>query len=164
MRTLFIILTLTVFLLGCSSGAVTKQDIEMAAKELDFGDQKSSTLTNKAWEALEDRNFAEALAYTQRTEKLYGDEAKRMNSGLTDFPMMEQAFDYWALNDVGTSKYIAAQAYVEMDMYAEAADAYQTLHDDYRYSQCWDPKGWFWKPSWGAANKAKDLRLKSKRN
>ena len=33
--------------------------------------------------------------------------------------------------------------------------AYQKLVDQYYYAQCWDPKGWFWKPA-EAAQQALD--------
>jgi len=79
-----------------------------------------------------------------------------MNAELTDFEPVETAAKKWALNDVGTSLWMMANAYADLKMYPEAVKAYRTLANDYTYSQCWDPKGWYWHPAEGASHKAKE--------
>ena len=123
----------------------------------DFGDFSSETLTVKAWKALAARDYPKLFAYTQKCVELYGEEGKKMNAELTDFEPPETAAKKWALNDVGTSLFIMAKAYEELKMYPDAVKAYRTLANDYRYAQCWDPKGWYWHPAAGADLKAKEL-------
>ena len=121
MKKLVMILAAVAWIIGCTPAKVTDTAINAAAETLDFGDQSSSTLTTKAWEALDDRDYPALFAYTNKVIELYGEEGKKMNAGLTDFAPMDKAFDYWALNDVGTSLFIQAEAYVAMKMYPEAA-------------------------------------------
>ncbi len=137
---------------------VTEETITATAAQLDFGDYTSSTLTTKAWEALDEKNYPAVLAYTRECVRRYGEEGRKMNAGMSGFAPEKLAADKWALNDVGTSLYIMGSAYAELEMYAEAADAYQQLATDFRWSQCWDPKGWFWHPAEGAAEKAEKYR------
>ena len=59
----------------------------------------------------------------------------------------DNIFQYWALNDVGTALFILGEAYRNAGQYEEAAQAYKKLINEYFYAQCWDPKGWFWKPA-----------------
>jgi tetratricopeptide (TPR) repeat protein len=144
---------------ACSSSTqVTDASIEAAAAKLDFGDFKSSTLTTKAWKALDDEDYVAAIAYTRVVIERYGEEGRRMNASLSGFASSSEAHDYWALNDVGTSLFIAGRAYAELKMYEEAAQAFETLASEYRYCQCWDPKGWFWRPADNAAEEAKRYR------
>ena len=84
-----------------------------------------------------------------------------MNAEMTEFATSDKAAEKWALNDVGTSLFIMGTAYAELKMYGEAAQSFETLADDYGYAQCWDPKGWFWRPSEGARDKAQRYRAMS---
>jgi tetratricopeptide (TPR) repeat protein len=137
-------------------GSVT---VELFAQEYDFGDLRSVTLTNKAWKALEENNIEAVLAYTNKCISLYGDEAKKMQASLDDYVTgsNQDIFNMWALNDVGTCVYIQAEAYRKADMLEEAKDAYKKLIEEYTYAQCWDPKGWFWKPAEAAKEKLEML-------
>jgi len=158
MRTAILILTVSVFAVSCATVEVTDENIQATADTLDFGDSTSATLMAKAWKASEKKNYPELFAYTQRCVRLYGEEGKRMNAALTDFEPANTAAEQWALNDVGTCLYIMANAYVELEMYQEAAAAYRSLATDYKYSQCWDPKGWFWRPAATAELNAKKYK------
>lgn len=121
----------------------------IAKAEYNFGDNRSVTLTTKAWEALEKGDVEAVLAYTNRCIELYGEEAKKMQASLTEFPKgnNQEIFNYWALNDVGTCLYIQGEAYRKANMNEEAKEAYKTLEDNYGFAQCWDNQGWFWKPA-----------------
>lgn len=83
-----------------------------------------------------------------------------MNAELTTFAPIERVNRYWALNDAGTCTYIMATVYERRRMYPEAAQAFRSLAQDYRFAQCWDPKGWYWHPADGAAAKAKKYASK----
>lgn len=121
----------------------------------DYGDFRSVTLVGKAWGALGENDIEAVLAYTNKVIELYAGEAKKMQANLTDYPQGKEAevHAYWALNDVATAYFIQGEAYRKADMKEEAKGAFQTIVDDYLYGQCWDPKGWFWKPADAAKEK-----------
>lgn len=128
-----------------------------SGSNLDFGDYSSSFLTTKAWNALEANKADEVTAYVGKVVDLYASKARDMQNSLTEYPWesKDKIFEYWALNDVGTALYIQGEALRRTGKSAEAKQAYQKLVDQYYYAQCWDPKGWFWKPA-EAAQQALD--------
>ena len=138
-----------------------KEKIEMikSGSNLDFGDYTSSFMTTQAWKALIDEDFDSVLAYTNKVIEMYSDQAQKMQSSLTEYPWesKDKIFSYWALNDVGTSLYIQGEAYKRQGKSAEAQKAYSELVNDYYFAQCWDPKGWFWKPAEAAQQELDDL-------
>jgi len=158
MKNFFLILTIAAFIAGCATPEVTDAGIQAASERLDFGDSTSATLVSKAWKASSDKDYPELFAYTQRCVELYGEKGKKMNSALTYFEPSATAGQLWALNDVGTCLYIMANAYVELEMYQDAAATYRTLATDFKFSQCWDPQGWFWKPAETAEFNARKYR------
>lgn len=115
----------------------------------DFGDYTSATLMAKAWEALEQEDIKKVLGYTDECIKLYADRAREMQAELSDYPKGEdeEIFAYWALNDVATAHFIRARAYLTAGKDEDARREFQTILDEFSYGQCWDPKGWFWKPA-----------------
>jgi len=121
----------------------------------DFGDYRSVTLTTKAWEALAKGDIEAVLAFTNKCIELYGEQAKKMQASLKDYVTgsNQDVFNYWALNDVATSLFIQGESYRKAKMTDEAKEVYQKLIDDYAFGQCWDPKGWFWKPAEAAKEK-----------
>jgi len=128
-----------------------------SGSNLDFGDYTSSFITTQAWKALLESDYVAVKVYTNKVIEMYSDQAKQMQGKLTEYPWesKEKIFSHWALNDVGTSFFIQGEAFKKNGKNEEAKIAYQTLVDDYYYSQCWDPKGWFWKPA-EAAQQALD--------
>ena len=128
-----------------------------SGSNLDFGDYSSSFLTTKAWNALAANKSDEVSAYVNKVIELYSPKARDMQNSLTEYPWesKDKIFEFWALNDVGTSLYIQGEAMRKAGKSAEAKQAYQKLVDQYYYAQCWDPKGWFWKPA-EAAQQALD--------
>ncbi|MBL8014201.1 MAG: tetratricopeptide repeat protein, partial [Candidatus Omnitrophica bacterium] len=101
------------------------------------------------------KDLDQVLAYVNKTIELYAKKAKEMQGSLTEYPWesKDKIFSYWALNDVGTAYFILGEAYRNADNKEEALKAYKTLIDEYSYSQCWDPQGWFWKPAEAAQEK-----------
>jgi len=114
-----------------------------------FGDYRSVTLVAKAWESLEKGDLDGVLAYTNKCVELYAEQARGMQNNLVDFPKGsdDEIFSYWALNDVATSYFIQGDAYRKEGLLEKAKESYQTVIDNYNYGQCWDLRGWFWKPA-----------------
>lgn len=149
-----------------------KEKIAMieSGSNLDFGDYKSSTLTTKAWQALNANDANAVIAYTDKVLELYEEKAKEMQAGMTEYAWEspEAIFSKWALNDVGTALYIKGEVLKSKGDYKEAKQAYKKLVDNYFYAQCWDPgpnnenfdpaKGWFWKPAEAAQEKLDELQ------
>lgn len=125
------------------------------AGAFNFGDYRSVTLTTKAWEALNQNDIEGVLAYTNKCLELYAGQAQKMQASLTDYASgtNDEIFAYWALNDVSTCLFIQAEAYRKAGMTDEAKAAYKKLIDEYSFGQCWDAKGWFWKPAEAAKEK-----------
>jgi hypothetical protein len=142
-----------------AEAAKDKLSMINSGSNLDFGDYTSSFLTTQAWKALLADDLKAVEAYTNKVSELYAEKAKNMQKDLTEYPWesKEKIFSYWALNDVGTSYYIQGEAYKKAGKAKEAKTAYQKLVDDYSYAQCWDPKGWFWKPAEAAVQAIDDL-------
>lgn len=142
-----------------SETAVEKIAMIESGSMLDFGDYTSVTLTTKAWQALAADDIEAVEAYTSKCLELYESEAKRMQESLAEYAWesKEEIFKYWALNDVGTSLFIQGEIFRKAGRPEDAKVAYKRLIDEYYYSQCWDPKGWFWKPSEAAQQKLDEL-------
>jgi len=140
-----------------ASAAKEKLAMIESGSNIDYGDYTSSYLTTQAWKALEADDTASVLAYTSKVFELYEDKAVQMQESLTEYvwESKEKIFSYWALNDVGTSLFIRGESFKKGGQSADAKLAYEKLVDAYYYSQCWDPKGWFWKPA-EAAQQALD--------
>jgi len=114
----------------------------------DFGDYTSSTLVIKAWEALEKEDLDLVLGYTNKCISLYEDRARKMQSELSDYPQGDddERFSYWALNDVATAHFIKGRALMIEGRNKEAAREFEIIRDNLSYGQCWDPRGWWWRP------------------
>ncbi len=122
---------------------------------VDFGDYRSTTLANRAWDALEKNDTKLALAYTNKCIALYSATALKMQSTLKDYATgaNEEIFKYWALNDVATCLYIQGESYRKAGMKDESKAAFNRVLTDFSFGQAWDPKGWFWKPASAAKDK-----------
>ena len=133
-----------------------------ATPKLDFGDSGSATITTKAWAAHAAKNTAEVKGYVARVRELYEAEAIKQQASLTaPVPTddKEKVFSYWALNDVGTSLFILGQTLEQSGDKAGALAAYKVLVDKLSYAQCWDAKGWFWRPAEAARGRVKALEF-----
>lgn len=132
----------------------------LAQEDYDFEDDRSVALTEKAWEALDKKDLNGVLAYTNECIDLYGEEARTMQEGLDAYPKggEKEVFKYWALNDVATCYFIQGEAYRKARMRDKANEAYTMLIEKYKYGQCWDPDGWFWKPAQAAKKKLKSRK------
>ena len=129
------------------------------APALDFGDNTSETLTTKAWNALEAKNYSALLVYTNRCIDTYKTQAIQMQASLKAPAPKDSAATYWALNDVGTCYFIQGQALDKQGDKKGATAAYKTLVDSLSFAQCWDPKGWFWAPADAARKRLTELQF-----
>ena len=126
-----------------------------------FGDHSSSTITTKAWGALDEKNFDNAVAYAKKCVEMYEKQAVEMQKGLTS-PMAgerDAVSKMGALNDVGTCLFIMGQALEKQDKGQDALATYMQIFEKVPFAQCWDPKGWFWKPADAAKGRIKALIL-----
>lgn len=130
-----------------------------AAADAGANDSKSSTLTTNAWKALEAKDYDAAIATTNKCITLYKEQAVKMQAGLQAPAPKDTAAQLWALNDVGTCYFIQGKALDEKGDKKGATDAYKFLVDNLSFAQCWDPKGWFWKPGDAARKRLAELQF-----
>ncbi|MEA3369647.1 MAG: tetratricopeptide repeat protein, partial [Candidatus Ratteibacteria bacterium] len=118
----------------------------------------SETLTGKAWQALMAGNPAQVEINAAKCICGYVREARAMQDRLKNFAPPGREFDYWALNDVGTSYFVLAEAYNQSGNYESAKACYQTVIDRYPHSQCYDPSyDSFWKPAEAAGERIEEI-------
>ena len=127
---------------------------------VDFGNHSSETITGKAWGAYDAKNYGLVLTYANKCIELYQKKAVEMQKALTaPLTEKEEIFKQWALNDVATCYFLKGQALEAKGKKTEAAAAYKFLADNLSFGQCWDTKGWFWKPADAAREKVKALEF-----
>lgn len=150
-------------LAACFLAAVLPASAQDAAvPKLDFGDHRSSTLTGKAWAAHAAKNPATVKAYVAKVRELYEAKALEQQASLTaPVPTddKDKVFSYWALNDVGTALFVLGQSLEQSGDKAGALDAYKALVEKFSFAQCWDSKGWFWRPAEAARARVKALEF-----
>lgn len=129
------------------------------APALDFGDYSSATLTSKAWAALDSKNYAAVTGYTNKCIESFKAKALEMQASLKEPAPKDSANQYWALNDVGTCYFIQGKALDDQGDKKGAIAAYKALVDTLSFAQCWDPKGWFWKPADAARKRLAELQF-----
>ena len=129
------------------------------ASAYEFGDFKSSTLVGKAWGALAQNDLNGVLAYTNKCIDMYAAEAVKMQASLKGYVSgsNDEVFKLWALNDVATSYFIQGEAYLKAGKKEESKLAYTKVINDFKFGQCWDAQGWFWKPAEAAEKKLAGL-------
>ena len=131
-----------------------------AAPALDFGNFSSEVITGKAWDAFNAKNLPTAKAYAQKCVDMYKDKAVEMQKALSaPATEKEEIFKSWALNDVGVCYFILGQALEAEGKGKDAIAPYKFLADNLSYAQCWDVKGWFWKPADAARERVKALEF-----
>ena len=137
-----------------SPSSVVNASVNQAtSSNYDFGNGTSETLVKKAWEALNSGDQAAVAVYTKKCIDLYQDKALEQAASVSTFASKEQAFSYWAMNDVGTAYFILGQSLLAQGKVREAQDAFNAIIQRVPYAQTWDPKGWFWKVADAANDK-----------
>ncbi|MBC8001726.1 MAG: beta-glucanase precursor [Opitutaceae bacterium] len=131
-----------------------------APPALDFGNFSSEAITGKAWEAYNAKNYVNAKAYAQKCMDMFKDQAVAMQKALTaPATVKEEVFRSWALNDVGACYYILGQSLEAEGKGKEAIVPFKFLVENLSFAQCWDAKGWFWKPADAASERVKALEF-----
>jgi hypothetical protein len=159
----FAAMAVSVFAEKPEEKAAEKPVAKAEDEKLDFGDGSSSTLTTKAWQALEAKKFADALAFTAKCREKWEEKALEMQKSLTAaVPAEEQekVRALYALNDVGTCYFIRGRALEALGKKKEAIEAYQFLVKKLAFAQCWNPEGFFWKPADAATERLEELAEK----
>lgn len=105
----------------------------------------SSLMMIQAWRAYEKKDYERVFVAVEACVRLFAARAAKQQALLDDFPERGQAPNYAALNDVATCLFIKGKSLREMRCPAEAKEVFREVIRNYRYAQCWDPKGWFWK-------------------
>ncbi|MBF0490038.1 MAG: tetratricopeptide repeat protein [Candidatus Omnitrophica bacterium] len=139
----------------CVPAFAATHDLSKSARSFDFSNDSSNGLVQKAWASLASSDLEATEAYVHKTDQYYASKAKEMQSRLQDYASgsKENIFKYWALNDVGTAWFILGEAYRMSGNKEEAIRSFNKVISDFSYSQCWDIKGWFWKPAQAAKEK-----------
>ena len=121
-------------------------------RSFDFNNESSNVLVQKAWASLAAKDLGAVEAYVAKIDQIYAGKAAVMQMGLQDYASgsNDQIFKYWALNDVSTAWFILGKAYRAAGKKDEAIKAYSKVINEFSYGQCWDVKGWFWKPAQAA--------------
>jgi tetratricopeptide (TPR) repeat protein len=142
-----------------ADGAADKLSMIEKNLDMDFGNMSSSTIVGKMWEALNSNSLDLVIAYNAKLVKLYGETAKKMQAGMTEYAWEspDKIHSFWALNDVGTGTFILGEAYRIAGKNTEAIAAFKQVVSDYLYAQCWDTNGWFWKPAEASQQKIVEL-------
>ena len=131
------------------------------AGEYDFGDFSSETLATKSWQALDAKDYAAVEAYAKKCLSLYEQKALEQQASLMAFAPKEKAFNYWALNDVGTCYFILGESLMAQQRYKDAKAAFERVVNDFGFTQCWDPQGWFWKVATASVGRLNKIRAEA---
>lgn len=104
----------------------------------------SEELVRKAWEASSKNDLEKVHEIVGQCVAAYGDTARQQQSMLNAFPARGEEKNYQKLNDVGTILFIHAEALMNNGKTEEALRAFQSIVDNYKWAQAWDPRGWYW--------------------
>ena len=128
-------------------GKTSAQTLEgsIAKKEIVSEPISSKDLVAKAWEASGKNDLGKVTEITAKCEQLLGEEAKKQEASLSNFPARGKEQDYQTLNDVGTCLFIRAEALMNNGKFEEAQALFQRIIVEFKWAQAWDPsRGSFW--------------------
>ena len=109
--------------------------------------QQAYQVTGKAWKALGQKNWQEVIKQADYADSRWGDRARQLNRELDGYPEGESARNFGVLNELATITLLKAQALEKNWEPEAAARVYEQVITDFKYGQCWDKKGWWWKPA-----------------
>jgi len=104
----------------------------------------SKELVKLSWEASGNNNLDKVLEYTNKCITIYKTEADKLEARLSEFPPRGHEVEYQILNDVATCMFIQAEALMNNGKTEEAKKAFKEIITNYKFSQAWDARGWFW--------------------
>ena len=106
--------------------------------------EPSTEFVRQAWEASGHGDLAKLQELADQMMGIYGQQAKEQQSSLSGFPARGKEGDYQALNDVATVLFVKGEALMNFGKPDEAKVVFHQIIDEYKWSQAWDPRGWFW--------------------
>ncbi|MDP3143212.1 MAG: glycoside hydrolase family 2 TIM barrel-domain containing protein [Candidatus Omnitrophota bacterium] len=104
----------------------------------------SKELVKLSWEASGTNDFEKAIEYTDRCVELYWAQAKEQGATLSAFSLRGHEDEYGVFNDVATCIFIKGEIYMKQGKAEEAKRTFNTIIQDYKFAQAWDPRGWLW--------------------
>lgn len=119
--------------------------------------EEAYQITAKAWTAMGEKNWAQAVELADKAIAIWGPQAKAANDELKEYPSEDEVEKYANLNEIGTLLWIKGEALRQKGDEKEALAAYRLLLTKYKFAQCWDPNGWWWKPATAAQEKIEEL-------
>lgn len=146
-----LLLCASLLLTGCAVNAEPGRSVQAAP--VAKGETTSAALVAEAWRALEAGDGAAVEATVALCRERYAAEAARQQRSLKLPVPAEQRdalFALSALNDFGVCLFILGQSCERQGRQAEAIAAFRELIESYPFAQCWDAKGWFWRPAQAA--------------
>ena len=114
------------------------------AQEQDKTKISSKELVRLAWETSSKQDLERLNQLVDQCVESYGEEAKKLEQLLTDFPPRGDEEIYNTLNDVATCLFIRAEALMNTGRTEEAVAEFQHIIGTYKWAQAWDPRGWYW--------------------
>ncbi len=104
----------------------------------------SKDLVRMSWEASGKSEVEKTLELTNQCIKAFHEQARAQGAALSAFPVRGKENDYQQLNNVATCLFIQAEVLMNNGKADEAKVIFQKIIDEYKWSQAWDPRGWFW--------------------
>ena len=116
-----------------------KEDPSSSAVEL-----SSQEYVRLSREASSKNDLNKVVELVEQCVAFYGEKAKTQQAQLKEFPIRGEEVSYQELNDVGSCLFTKGETLMNNGKTEEAIAVFQTIIDEYKWSQSWDPRGWFW--------------------
>ncbi len=114
-------------------------------------------VTGKAWKSFAAKDWDAVVEHANRASRVWGAGAKKMNGSLAAYPSAHETKGYAILNEVATLLWMKGEALRMKGDKKGALAAYHALLADYKFGQCWDANGWWWKPADAARDRIREL-------
>lgn len=127
----------------------------------------SEKLTETAWEDFNKSRYEAAITGAGLCIEQFRGDARRIEqdlisknaevpNGSVSVVEAKMIFQNGVLNDVATCMYIRGSALERLLRKQEAKAAYREVLE-FKHARTWDPRGWFWSPAAGAADRLAQL-------
>jgi tetratricopeptide (TPR) repeat protein len=103
--------------------------------DIDFENCTSIVLREKVMDCFSKGEYTKALIYVAKCIEMYDKDARTMQSSLKDFARKEDAYNYYALNDVGMCLLIKGKILAKKGYLKEAEVVYQAIVKEYCFAQ-----------------------------
>ncbi len=107
-------------------------------------DVPSKELVGRAWEASSQGDLKKLDFLVNECLTQYESQARRLHAQLNDFPARDKIEEYRVMNDVATILFVQGEALMNFGKTEEAMVVFKKIIDEYKWSQAWDPRGWYW--------------------